>query len=149
LLVVSAANAGRDLAHLTEQIGRYDARIEDRSEEIGMVSIQGPASKDILISVADDAALTEPMRNSLGLAKLGGRDVWLSKTGYTGEPLGYELFIPRDDAAYIWNLLIERGATPAGLAARDTLRLEAGLPLYGHELGTDPEGGALPIYSVA
>jgi aminomethyltransferase len=149
LLVVSAANAEKDVAHLKEQIARYDAKIEDKSEDIGMVSIQGPASKDILMSVAGDAYLTEPMKNSLGLVTLGGRDVWLSKTGYTGEPLGYEIFIPRDDTAHLWNLLIEHGAKPAGLIARDTLRLEAGLPRYGHELGTDPAGGAIPLYSVA
>ena len=71
--------------------------------------------------------------------KIGGCGCYVSRTGYTGEPLGFELFMPRDSAAAIWNLLIEKGATPVGLGARDTLRLEAGLPLYGHELGADPD----------
>jgi aminomethyltransferase len=149
LLVVGAENAGRDLAYLTGLAGRYDVAIEDRSEGISMVSIQGPASKGILLSVADGPSLTEPMRNSLGFVRLGGREAWLSKTGYTGEPLGYEIFVPRDDAAYIWNLLIEKGARPVGLGARETLRIEAGLPRYGHEIGAGPAGGGIPIYATA
>ncbi|MDR2611228.1 MAG: glycine cleavage system aminomethyltransferase GcvT [Clostridiales Family XIII bacterium] len=148
LLVVNAANTEKDWAYLTERIRDFDAGIEDRTEEIGMISIQGPASKDIVASVAEDSFLTEPLRNSLGFAKLGGRDVWLAKTGYTGEPLGYEIFMPAGDAAYIWNLLREKGAKPVGLGARDTLRLEAALPLYGHELGTDRDGQEIPIYAI-
>jgi aminomethyltransferase len=149
LLVVNAANSEKDWAHLTEQIRRFDANIENRTEDIGMISIQGPASKDILIAIAGDPLLTEPLRNSLGQAKLGDSDVWLAKTGYTGESLGYEIFMKRDDTAYVWNLLIGKGAKPVGLGARDTLRLEAALPLYGHELGVDLYGNEIPVYSVS
>ncbi|MDR1496215.1 MAG: glycine cleavage system aminomethyltransferase GcvT [Clostridiales Family XIII bacterium] len=148
LLVVNADNAEKDWTHLTERIKNFDANIEDRTKEIGMISIQGPESKNILISVASDPLLTEPMRNSLGFANLGGKDVWLAKTGYTGESIGYEIFVPRDDTVFIWNLLIEKEAKPVGLGARDTLRLEAALPLYGHELGARPDGGEIPIYSI-
>jgi aminomethyltransferase len=148
LLVVNAANAEKDWAHLTEQITAFDAKIENKSSEIGMISIQGPISKDILISIADDPFLTGPRRNSLGRATLGGKDVLLARTGYTGEPFGYEIFIPRDDTVYLWNMLLSKGAKPVGLGARDTLRLEAGLPLYGHELGTDADGDEIPIYSI-
>jgi aminomethyltransferase len=149
MLVTGAANAERDLAYLNERVVGYDAHIEDKSEGIGMIAIQGPVSKDILISVAGDPFLTEPMRNSLGVVKLGGKDVWLAKTGYTGESIGYEIFVPVGDAVYIWNLLIEKGAKPVGLGARDTLRIEAGLPRYGHELGVSPDGVEIPVYSMA
>ena len=72
----------------------------------------------------------------------------MSKTGYTGEPLGYEVYVKNEDCVWLWNRLIELGARPAGLGARDTLRMEAGLPLYGHELGLDAEGKPIPIFAV-
>jgi aminomethyltransferase len=78
---------------------------------------------------------------------IAGATVQLARTGYTGEPLGFELFIPRDVAPAVWDLLVEKGATPVGLGARDTLRLEAALPLYGHELGTDADGKDIPIFA--
>jgi aminomethyltransferase len=77
-----------------------------------------------------------------------GRKVWLSRTGYTGEPIGYELFIESAEAMWLWNRLIELGAKPIALGARDTLRLEAGLPLYGHEMGEAPDGSEIKIFSV-
>ena len=69
----------------------------------------------------------------------------VSCTGYTGEPLCFELFAQKGAGPALWDLLTQKGATPVGLGARDTLRLEAGLPLYGHELGKDPEGNEIPI----
>ena len=71
----------------------------------------------------------------------------VARTGYTGEPICFELFIERRDAVKVWELLTERGAVPVGLGARDSLRLEAGLPLYGHELGLDPEGKEIPAFA--
>ena len=76
-------------------------------------------------------------------------EVLISRTGYTGEPLCFELFINKKDALLIWDILVENGAIPVGLGARDTLRLEACLPLYGQELGVDPEGGKIPIFASA
>ena len=73
----------------------------------------------------------------------------LSRTGYTGEPIGYELFIRAEEATWLWNRLMELGAKPTGLGARDTLRLEAGLPLYGHEMGKDHAGSEMPIFAVS
>jgi hypothetical protein len=75
-----------------------------------------------------------------------GADV-IARTGYTGEPGCFELFAARRHALMLWELLLEGGAAPIGLGARDTLRLEAGLPLYGHELGMGPEGREIPIFS--
>jgi aminomethyltransferase len=71
----------------------------------------------------------------------------LSRTGYTGEPLCFELFFAAEHAPRLWDQLIEKGAVACGLGARDTLRLEAGLPLYGHELGIDPEGREIQVFS--
>ena len=71
----------------------------------------------------------------------------IARTGYTGEPVAFELFVPAHDGPALWDALVAAGAVPVGLGARDTLRLEAGLPLYGHELGADPEGREIPIFS--
>ena len=71
----------------------------------------------------------------------------MASTGYAGEALGYELFLPAGLAVSTWDRLLSLGAVPVGLGARDTLRLEAGLPLYGHELGLDPEGRSIPIFA--
>lgn len=92
-------------------------------------------------------ALPEPEKNALSHATIEDLRVALARTGYTGEPLGFELFLPLERAAVVWQALAARAATPVGLGARDTLRLEAGLPLYGHELGQDPEGRPIPIYA--
>jgi aminomethyltransferase len=73
--------------------------------------------------------------------------VKLARTGYTGEPVCFELFANRDDGPMLWDLILAKGATPVGLGARDTLRLEAVLPLYGHEFGEDPDGKEIPIFA--
>jgi glycine/serine hydroxymethyltransferase len=74
--------------------------------------------------------------------------VRIGRTGYTGEPVAFEVFVPSDDGLKLWDALVDAGATPAGLGARDTLRLEAGLPLYGDELGPDHDGTDIPILAV-
>ena len=148
LLVVNAANTDKDWAHLSEQVKGYDCRLQNITAEWAAIAVQGPQSKAILSGLAGGADVTEPMRNALNTLELEGRLVRVSKTGYTGEPLGYEVYVKSEDAVWLWNRLIECGARPAGLGARDTLRLEAGLPLYGHELGLDPEGKPIPIFAV-
>ncbi|AKL96437.1 aminomethyltransferase GcvT [Clostridium aceticum] len=148
LLVVNAANAEKDWAHLTEVIKDFDAQITNQSDVLAMIAIQGPDSKNILAKLSGDAYLTEPVKNALNIVALDGKEVRVAKTGYTGEPIGFELFVKSEEAVAIWNLLIEKGAAPAGLGARDTLRMEAGYPLYGHELGLDIDGKEIPIYSV-
>lgn len=148
ILVVNAANAEKDWTHLTEVIKKFDAKIENYSEKLALISIQGPDSKDILVKIANEPNLTEPVKNALNTIQLNGKEVLISKTGYTGEPIGFELFVKADDAVDIWRSLIENGAMPIGLGARDTLRLEAGLPLYGHELGLDNNDEEIQIFSV-
>ena len=150
LLVVNASNREKDWRHMQESVAGFsDVRMEDRTFEMAMISLQGPASKDILSPVLSKGQLPEPMRNKLSVGSINDIDVLIARTGYTGEPLCFELFIDVKHAGTIWELLLERGAAPIGLGARDTLRLEAGLPLYGHELGGHPENkdGEIPIYA--
>ncbi|MGA1865232.1 MAG: glycine cleavage system protein T, partial [bacterium] len=87
----------------------------------------------------------EPMRNAVSIVTISGCKVRVARTGYTGEPICFELFIDRKDGPMLWDLIMSKGATPVGLGARDTLRLEAALPLYGHELGVDTDGKEIPI----
>ena len=148
LLVVNAANREKDWNHLEAERARFsETEMVDRTLEIAMLSLQGPRAKDILTDLIDSVELPEPMRNALGLVRIDGADVMLARTGYTGEPICFELFMKREDALKLWDLLTEGGAVPVGLGARDTLRLEAGLPLYGHELGNDPEGQEIPAFA--
>jgi len=147
LLVVNAANIEKDWEHLNREIKRFDAQIADRSKELAMISVQGPESKNIIKKLFGSDFLTEPLKNALGILDYGGKEVLIARTGYTGEPLGFELFLSAGDAAAVWARLLDLGAMAIGLGARDTLRLEAGLPLYGHELGLDADGCEIPIFS--
>ncbi len=148
ILVVNAANREKDWNHLEAERKRFpETEMEDRTLDIAMLSLQGPRAKDILSEMIGSDGLPEPMRNALGTVTIGGARVQVARTGYTGEPICFELFIDRENALAIWDQLTERGAVPVGLGARDTLRLEAGLPLYGHELGLDPEGKEIPSFA--
>ena len=148
LLVVNASNTDKDLVHLNKYLKDYNCTITNITADYASIAVQGPKSKDMLTQLAGGVALTEPVKNALNTLTMEGREVLIAKTGYTGEPLGYEVFIKSCDAEWMWNRLIELGAKPAGLGARDTLRLEAGMPLYGHEMGADPDGNNMPIFAV-
>lgn len=149
ILVVNAANAEKDWAHLTREIQAFDAQIVNKSEAVALLSVQGPKSKEILSDMANGAFLTEPVKNALGTVKLCGKTAHIAKTGYTGEPVGYEIFALREDGLFLWDELVQRGAKPIGLGARDTLRMEAALPLYGRELGFDKDGAEIPIFAIS
>jgi aminomethyltransferase len=155
LLVVNAANKEKDWNWFGEQKGDFPhLSLEDQTEEVAMIALQGPRSKRILEKVLgkDRSRLPEPRRNHLKVSWIEGVQTVVSRTGYTGEPLCFELFLPGERARMIWEKLLfegeEEGIAPIGLGARDTLRLEAGLPLYGHELGLDPEGKEVPVFAV-
>jgi aminomethyltransferase len=148
LLVVNAANREKDWNHLMTFKDRFaPINMVDRTMELAMLSLQGPKAKQILLEIMDSGQLPEPLRNALGTISINGQQVPVARTGYTGEPICFELFIERAGALRIWDQLVDRGAAPIGLGARDTLRLEAGLPLYGHELGLDPENNEIPIFA--
>jgi aminomethyltransferase len=148
LLVVNAANREADWRYLQGLLpGFPGGQMEDVSERMAMLSLQGPSSRALLQGVIGAGSLPEPLKNALGKVSIAGGEVLVARTGYTGEPLGFECFLPAAEAPRLWDLFLEKGAVPVGLGARDTLRLEAGLPLYGHELGKDPAGVEIPIYA--
>lgn len=149
LLVVNAANIDKDLEHLNRALSGFDCTITNISAEWASIAVQGPKSKEMLMTLSGGVSPTkEPTKNSLGTVSLEGRQARIAKTGYTGEPLGYEVYVRSEDAVWLWNRLVELGARPAGLGARDTLRMEASFPLYGHEMGTAPDGTEIPIFAV-
>lgn len=145
LLVVNAANKDKAWDWLSD-LNRFGAGLTDVSLEMAMLAVQGPRSQELLDSLVV-GHLPEPKRNSGAWCRLAGVEAFISRTGYTGEPVCFEVFVPWGEAPKVWQRLAETGAglgiTPAGLGARDTLRLEAGLPLYGHEYQPD-----LPIMAV-
>ncbi|OGS28255.1 MAG: glycine cleavage system protein T [Elusimicrobia bacterium RIFOXYB2_FULL_48_7] len=148
ILVVNAGNLDKDWAYFKQQLKNFKGvEMIDKSREIAMISLQGPKSKEIISPLIESGALPEPMRNCLSIVKIAGAEALVARTGYTGEPICFEFFIKNNDALKIWDLLIEKGAAPVGLGARDTLRLEAALPLYGHEFGTDIEGKEIQVFS--
>ncbi len=148
LLVVNAANRQRDWEHFQAVSKQFDqVEIEDRTQRTAMLSLQGPRAKDILTQVVELSRLPEPLRNFLSVAGFNGSPLLIARTGYTGEPICFELFVENGQAQALWDVLLENGAGPIGLGARDTLRLEAALPLYGHELGLDPAEHEIPIFS--
>lgn len=149
LLVVNAANREKDWRHLqTERVHFPSAVLVDRTSATAMISLQGPQAKAVLLQLIDHGTLPEPQRNMLSIAKCDRAEICLARTGYTGEPLCFELFMPTEHALTVWNRLLDLGVRPVGLGARDTLRLEAGLPLYGHELGRDPQANSIPIFAI-
>jgi aminomethyltransferase len=154
LLVVNASNRHKDWDHFHDHLSHFpDVEMTDETGEIAMLALQGKASREILGGLIEEGGLPEPLRNELGLATLrlpgDGRiaPVRIARTGYTGEPVAFELFVAAHDGPALWEALTGAGAVPVGLGARDTLRLEAGLPLYGHELGTGPDGHEIPVFS--
>lgn len=148
LLVVNAANTGKDLAHLRRYLDGYDCTVTDISADWAAIAVQGSRSGELLSALAGCDTLVKLAKNGLATLSLEGHKVCIARTGYTGEPLGYEAYIRAGEAAWLWNRLTELGAKPAGLGARDTLRLEAGFPLYGHEMGIDPAGMPMPVFAV-
>jgi aminomethyltransferase len=139
LVVANAANTAVVTAALRERAAGYQAQIDDRTDDYALIAIQGPHAARILASLTD-IDLGQVRYYAGQRAVVAGRDVLLARTGYTGED-GFELFTSPGDAEPLWLALTAAGEAdglvPAGLAARDTLRLEAGMPLYGNELGTE------------
>ena len=148
-LVINAGNIDKDLAHLRAEAAHFDVELTNVSDRFAAIAVQGPDSKKILQTLAGCGMLTrENVKNALNTLVMEGKPVRIAKTGYTGEPIGYELYCRSEDARYFWDRLIELGAKPTALGARDTLRMEASLPLYGHEMGECELGGEIPVYAV-
>ncbi len=131
-VVVNAANLESDRAWLSEH-APPGVRVEDRSRELALVALQGPQAPTTLPSGSVDLDRLGFFGWTEGTVA-GVPEVLISRSGYTGED-GFELFIPAARVEQVWDALVEAGATPAGLAARDVLRLEAGLRLHGNDMG--------------
>jgi aminomethyltransferase len=137
LVVANAANADVVLAELAKRCSGT-AQVTDESAVTGLISIQGPNGSGLLSSLTD-IPLAEMKYYAGAYGTVAGREAWVARTGYTGED-GFEIFCAPADCEPLWDALSAAapgGVPPAGLAARDTLRLEAGMPLYGNELGQD------------
>jgi aminomethyltransferase len=139
LVVANAANTAVVADALRERAAGYPAQVDDQTSDFALIAIQGPYASRILQPLTDTGL--DQVRYYAGQpAVVAGREVLLARTGYTGED-GFELFTRPGDAEPVWMALTAAGEAdglvPAGLAARDTLRLEAGMPLYGNELGAE------------
>jgi aminomethyltransferase len=132
MLVVNASNRAKDLAWLQE-LNRWDAHIEDRSEAFALLALQGPAAAEFLRPLTDGPDPGELTYYTFRRGTVCGKPAILSATGYTGAG-GFELYVAPEDASEVWRALIDAGVPPCGLGARDTLRLEAGFCLYGNDI---------------
>ncbi len=132
LTVTNAANHETDFAWFCEQTEGFDAEVTDVASRYAMLAVQGPQAREILGALTDGDAPLPPRKHAATLAMLG-HEVLVCGTGYTGED-GGELLMASEHAPAVWDALLDRGVVPVGLGARDTLRTEACLPLYGNEL---------------
>ncbi|MBK4347314.1 glycine cleavage system aminomethyltransferase GcvT [Lacisediminihabitans changchengi] len=142
-VVANAGNRFEAADALTLRASEFDAAVVDESDQLALIAVQGPKALEILLTVPE-LELAQPVadlryyRSTLGTYR--GAEIMVGRTGYTGED-GFELYLANAHAAQLWADLMgggaEYGIVPAGLASRDTLRLEAGMPLYGHELGLE------------
>jgi aminomethyltransferase len=130
-VVINAANRDKDIAWIRDH-NSEGVEIDDETFETAMIAVQGPKSVEIVESLAD-APVSQVERFHSTQCSVAGAPAFLGRTGYTGED-GFEIIVPADQAPSVWRALLGSGVTPCGLAARDVLRVEAGLPLYGHEL---------------
>ncbi|WP_413454851.1 glycine cleavage system aminomethyltransferase GcvT [Glutamicibacter sp. FR1] len=157
LVVPNAGNAPVVAAELAARAADFDVVVDDASGRQSLIAVQGPNAEAIVSKLASDEATAQAVAELKYYAAvklvLGGIDVLLARTGYTGED-GFELIIENEDAAALWEKTVEAGKdhelVPCGLAARDSLRLEAGMPLYGNELSlerTPFDAGFGPVVS--
>ncbi len=139
MVVVNSATHDKDISHLKSRLPA-GITIEDIGPATAKIDVQGPSSPHI-IGHALNKDLSELRYFRFTTLDHDGQPATVSRTGYTGET-GFEIYLPAEKAASLWSDLIDAGALPCGLGARDTLRLEAGLPLYGHELTEEADPAA-------
>ncbi|NBE92470.1 glycine cleavage system aminomethyltransferase GcvT [Nonomuraea sp. KC401] len=139
MVVANASNAEKVAGELESRCKAFDAVVDDRSPQYALIAVQGPRAQEILATRTD--ADLAGLKYYAGLpGQVDGRQALIARTGYTGED-GFELFVANQDAVPLWHALMAAGEPyglkPAGLSSRDTLRLEAGMPLYGNELSAE------------
>lgn len=133
LLVVNAANIDKDYEWILAQTAGYDVKVVNDSDNWGQIAVQGPGAEKVVTEVLGLAEAAELTFYTYYEAQWNGHRMVVSRTGYTGED-GFELYTTCEDIREIWKKLLDNGVVPCGLGCRDTLRFEAGLPLYGDEL---------------
>lgn len=133
LLVVNAANIDKDYEWVLAQTAGYDVKVVNDSDNWGQIAVQGPGAEKVVTEVLGLAEAAELTFYTYYEAQWNGHRMVVSRTGYTGED-GFELYTTCEDIREIWKKLLDNGVVPCGLGCRDTLRFEAGLPLYGDEL---------------
>lgn len=136
LLVINAANIDKDYAWMLSQAEGYDVKIDNQSPVWGQIAVQGPESEKIVTEVLGLGKAADLSFYTYYEAEWKGARMIVSRTGYTGED-GFELYTNIEGTKEIWQILLDAGVVPCGLGCRDTLRFEAGLPLYGDELSDD------------
>ncbi len=139
MVVANAANTSKDLEWLMAQEHRSEAiEIQDKSQEIGLLAIQGPKSPEILAQLTEEE-LSSLTYYTFRMMKVGGVDALVSRTGYTGED-GFEIYFNPSEGLQLWDKLLSAGSIiPVGLGARDVLRLEMGYTLYGNDINEDTD----------
>ena len=135
-LVVNAATRDKDLAWITRQAQAFGVEVRERPD-FGMIAVQGPTARERVLGLLDaEGAAAAGKLTRFAAAEVKAKDgtpLFVARTGYTGED-GFEIVVPEDRTVAFWNALLEAGVKPAGLGARDTLRLEAGMNLYGQDM---------------
>jgi aminomethyltransferase len=129
--VVNASTRDKDLAWISKQAAAFEVKISERSD-LAMIAVQGPNARTKAASAMNEDVATRALELGKFVALQDG-ELFVARTGYTGED-GFEIMLPGKDAADLWNRFVAAGITPAGLGARDTLRLEAGMNLYGQDM---------------
>ena len=133
MMVVNASNIQKDWDHILDQKGGANVRLRDISDETALLAVQGPKAEALIGQLTSLGVVMIPYYH-FAQGKVAGVQCFVSRTGYTGED-GFELYCRASDAEKLWHALVGAGrAEPVGLGARDTLRLEAGLPLYGNDI---------------
>ena len=136
LLVVNAANIDKDFSWIEEHVKGFNCRVWNASPEWGQIAVQGPEAEKTLVEVLGLKAAAEQAFYTFYDTEYLGKRLIVSRTGYTGED-GFELYTSPEGTVDLWKRLIAAGVPPCGLGCRDTLRFEAGLPLYGDELSPE------------
>ena len=137
MAVINASNIDKDIQWMREQAAPYNVVIKDRSGELSLIAVQGPKAEEILNELVDADLKDIGFFRFIDGVKCSSKTCMISRSGYTGED-GFEICLRNEDALFVWEKLLEagteKGLKPCGLGARDTLRFEANLPLYGNEL---------------
>jgi aminomethyltransferase len=132
MIVVNASNVARAWEHIVDQKGGANVRLKDISDEVGLLALQGPSAQALLQPLTD-TRLDDIGYYRFAVGRINGAQCFISRTGYTGED-GFELYCRERDTVALWQALTAAGARPIGLGARDSLRLEMGYALYGHDI---------------